>query len=72
MGMLYKRGSVWWVKYYAAGRAMRETSGSTKVGAARALLKRREGDVERGLPMSPRIARVRFESDPPNCGFAIA
>jgi integrase len=30
MGMLYKRGKVFWIKYYCAGRAIRESTGTTK------------------------------------------
>ena len=50
MGMLYKRGAVWWIKYYRNGRGMRESSLSTKERDARRLLKLREGDIEHGLP----------------------
>ncbi len=30
MGMTYKRGAVWWVKYYRNGRPIRESSHSTQ------------------------------------------
>jgi hypothetical protein len=33
--MIYKRGSILWIKYYANGRAVRESSRSEKEGAAR-------------------------------------
>jgi len=61
MGMLYKRGAVWWIKYYRNGRGMRESSRSTKEGDARRLLKLREGDIEHGLPVDPKLNRIRFE-----------
>jgi integrase len=61
MGMLYKRGAVWWIKYYRNGRGMRESSYSTKEGDARRLLKLREGDIEHGLPVDPKLNRIRFE-----------
>jgi integrase len=61
MGMLYKRGAVWWIKYYRNGRGMRESSHSTKEGDARRLLKLREGDIEHGLPVDPKLNRIRFE-----------
>ena len=54
MGMLYKRGAVWWIKYYRNGHGMRESSHSTKEGDARRLLKLREGDIEHGLPVAYR------------------
>jgi len=61
MGMMYKRGAVWWVKYYRNGRALRESTGSTKESDAKRLLKIREGDIERGLPVNPKLNRIRFD-----------
>ncbi len=61
MGMLYKRGNVYWIKYYRNGVPMRESSGSDKEGVAKSLLRTREGDIERGLPVSPRTQRVTFD-----------
>ena len=59
MGVLYKRGAVWWIKYYWNGRGMRESSHSTKEGDARRLLKLREGR-HRARP----AGRSEAESDP--------
>src|SRR5687768_7779431 len=61
MGSLRKRGGVWWIRYYRNGKRHEETSHSKKEGAARTLLKLREGDVAKGLPVSPAIGRLRFE-----------
>jgi integrase len=61
MGDLIRRGRIWWVRYYRDGRRYQESSGSQKEGDARRLLRLREGDVERGLPVSPKIGRLRFE-----------
>lgn len=61
MGTLYKRGAVWWIKYYQNGRGMRESSHSTKESKARSLLKLREGDIEHGLPVNPKLNRIRFD-----------
>src|SRR3954454_9539232 len=61
MGELRKRGQIWWVRYYRDGRRHEESSRSTKEGDARRLLRLREGDVERGLPVSPKIGRLRYE-----------
>jgi hypothetical protein len=65
MGYLYQpklrnggRGRIWWIKYYAAGRAIRESTGTEKETAARRILKQREGRVAAGLPVSPRADRV--------------
>lgn len=61
MGSLYKRGSVWWLKYYQNGRAVRESSGTNKETVARRMLRVREGDVEKGIPLVPRAGRVSFD-----------
>jgi len=72
MGSLYKRkrtmpdGSVRerptiWIKYYQGGRAIRESTGTTKETVARRMLRTREGDVERGIPINPQLGRVTFE-----------
>ena len=45
MGSLYRRGNVWWVKYYRNGKSYRESSGTTKKMVAKRLLDRREGDI---------------------------
>jgi len=58
MGMIYRRGTVWWIKYYRNGIPMRESTGSDKEGVAKKLLRTREGDIERGLPITPRTNRV--------------
>ena len=61
MGQLKKRGRVWWIRYYRDGRRYEESSRSAKEGDARRLLRLREGDIERGLPVTPKIGRIRFE-----------
>jgi hypothetical protein len=61
MGMTYQRGAVWWVNYYRNGRPIRESSGSAKEGDAIQLLKIREGDIAHGLPVNPKLNRIRFE-----------
>ena len=61
MGCIYQRGRTWWIKYSRAGRAFYESSGSTKHAEAKRLLKLREGDSERGVPITPKVGRVRFD-----------
>jgi integrase len=58
MGMIYKRGEIYWIKYYVNGRAVRESSRSEKEGAARSLLKQREGKAEMGEPVFPKVAKI--------------
>ena len=61
MGMTYRRGAVWWVKYYRNGRPIRESSHSSKESDAINLLKLREGDIAHGLPVNPKLNRIRFD-----------
>lgn len=61
MGEVRQRGCIWWIRYYRNGRRYEESSGSNKKGVARDLLKTREGDIVRGLPVTPKIGRLRFE-----------
>ena len=61
MGELKKRGQIWWVRYYRNGRRHEESSHSDIREDAVRLLKVREGDVARGLPVTPKIGRLRFD-----------
>jgi integrase len=61
MGMIYKRGAVWWIKYYRNGIPMRESARTDKETEAKRLLRLREGAIERGEPVTPRVGRVRFD-----------
>ena len=61
MGQLKKRGRIWWVRYYRNGRRFEESSRSEKRKAAEDLLKIREGDVEKGVPISAKVGQLRFE-----------
>jgi Phage integrase, N-terminal SAM-like domain len=61
MGSLYRRGKVWWLKYYQNGRSVRESSGSEKEPVARRVLRDREGDVVKGIPIIPKAGRVTFD-----------
>lgn len=72
MGSLYKRKvreangewkelPTWWLKYYQNGRAVRESSSTKSERVARRMLRVREGDVERGIPVNPKMDRFMFE-----------
>src|SRR5262249_44344792 len=61
MGSLYKRGSVWWCKYYVSGRAVRESTGKEKEKEAEQVLKVKEGGAATGLPALPRADKIRYE-----------
>lgn len=60
MGELKLRGRIWWIRYYRNGRRFEESAGSQRKGR-RAALRLREGDIARGLPVSPKIGRLTFE-----------
>jgi len=61
MGSIYKRGNIYWVKYYRAGKPYFESSRSTKESEAKALLKKREGQIAEGRFKGLRVEKVRFE-----------
>jgi len=61
MGMIYKRGNVWWIKYHRHGKPYRETTRSTKEADAKRLLKRREGEISEGKLPGVYFDRVWFE-----------
>jgi hypothetical protein len=48
MGMIYKRGNTFWIKYYRNGKPFYESSGSDKETDAKKLLKSREGSIVDG------------------------
>ena len=51
----------WWIKYQLNGRPQCVTTGSDKKEDAKRLLKLREGDVEKGVPMTAQVNRITFE-----------
>ena len=60
-GMLWQRGRVWWIKYYVAGRAVRESTGTDDPKQAQRFLNERLGRVATGQPVLPKADRVRVE-----------
>jgi hypothetical protein len=63
MGMVYlrKRSPYLWIKYYQHGRAVRESTGTTNPTVARRMLRAREGDVEHGIRVDPKVGRITFD-----------
>lgn len=49
LGAVYLRGTTWWIRYYVNGKRREASSKSAERSVAEALLKRRIGDVARGL-----------------------
>jgi integrase len=60
MGSIYRRGNTYWIKYYRNGQPMRESAHSDKEGDAKTLLKKREGAIANGEPITPKVGRVTF------------
>ena len=61
MGQLRRRGGIWWIRYCRNGRRYEESAKTDKKETARDLLRRKEGDIANGLPITSKIGRVRFE-----------
>src|SRR4029453_18575425 len=61
MGQLRKRGGVWWIRYYRNGRRFEESARTNKKEEARDLLKRIEGEIAKGVPVTSITGRLRFE-----------
>ena len=61
MGMIYKRGEVFWIKYYSGGKPIRESADTKKQKEAERFLKDREGRMAMGAPMLPKVQRTTVE-----------
>lgn len=61
MGMIYKRGKVFWIKYYRNGKPFYESSGSEKETDAKKLLKSREGAIVEGKFHGLKVERITFD-----------
>jgi integrase len=56
-----QRSAVWWIKYYANGRVVRESTRTEDKEAAKRRLKEREGAAATGQPILPRVDRIRYD-----------
>src|SRR4051794_4502725 len=61
MGQLRKRSEIWWIRYYRNGKREEESSKSTKKKVAIDLLRRREGKIADGVPVTAKIDQFRFD-----------
>ena len=61
MGSIYKRGKVYWIKYYRNGKPYRESTTSVKEADAKRLLKKREGEISEGKLPGIYFDKVRFD-----------
>jgi integrase len=55
---MWRRGNVWWIKYYRNGKVYRESSGSTKEADAQKKLRQRLGEVATGNFIGPDVEKV--------------
>jgi integrase len=61
MGAIFKRGRIYWIKYYRDGKPYRESAKSRNEKKAINLLKLREGEVVQGRFSGLKVEKVRFE-----------
>ena len=63
MGSVYSRKATkfLWIKYLQHGRVIRESTHTNNIVKARRILRDREGDVEKGVPISPDVGRITFD-----------
>jgi integrase len=61
MGCIYKRGRIYWIKYYRNGKPYCESSKSKKEADARRLLKKREGEIAVGKLPGIYFDKVRLD-----------
>jgi integrase len=61
MGTIYKRGRIYWIKYYRAGKPYFESSRSEKESLAKRLLRLREGQIAENRFPGLKVERIRFE-----------
>ena len=63
MGSVYSRRATkfLWIKYLQHGRVIRESTQTDNIVKARRILRDREGDVEKGVPISPDVGRITFD-----------
>jgi integrase len=60
-GGIYKRGNVYWIKYYRGGKPYYESTTSDKESEAKQLLRKRLGQISEGRFFGLRPERVKFE-----------
>lgn len=61
MGMIYKRGEIYWIKYYRNGKPFFESTHSGREAKAEKLLKKREGEIAKGELPGIYFDKVRFD-----------
>ena len=60
LGMVFERGSTWWIQYHWRGKRYRESSGSTLRMDAVKLLRRRMAEMGKGQLRGPDLEKTAF------------
>ena len=62
MGRVFRQAGRhnWMLKYYRDGRAIVESSRTDDKTEAKKLLRQREANLDRGLPLGPKVGRIHF------------
>jgi integrase len=55
-----KQSSIYWIQYYRNGVPIRESTGTAVFSEAKTVLNSREGDVAKGIPITPKMGRMKF------------
>src|SRR5262245_50039525 len=61
MGQIRKRGKFYQIRYYRNGQRIEESTGFTKHEEARDLLRLREGEIWKGVPITARSTKLSFD-----------
>ncbi|MGD9972946.1 MAG: tyrosine-type recombinase/integrase [Desulfatirhabdiaceae bacterium] len=61
MGSIFKRGKVYWIKYYSNGKSYRESAKTEKKMVASKLLDRIEGEIAQGKVPGIQFDKVTFD-----------
>jgi integrase len=61
MGQIRKRGAFYQIRYYRNGQRIEESTGFTNYDEARDLLKKREGAIADGVPITAKSTRLTFD-----------
>ncbi len=61
MGSIYKRGGIYWIKYYKNGKPYRESTKSDRMSEAMRKLRHREGEIAEGRTPNLKAERTTFE-----------
>ena len=61
MGQIRRRFNTYYIRYYRSGRRYEESTHSSRKQDAIDLLRLREGDIAKGVPVTPKIGQLRFE-----------